>query len=153
LSTLPGSREPKETAEREARVMSLVARGITNSVEIARETGLTRGEVELILTLHNLHIAPGREGFAPAYTISTPPPERQPDALDTTWAPSSSAEAAPRPEQPEPEPVSINPDDRYAPIYALIAAGITDSVEIARRTGLGRGEVELHMGLHARKVL
>ena len=46
--------------------MSLVARGITNSVEIVRQTGLTRGEVELILTLHNLHIAPGPPVMPPS---------------------------------------------------------------------------------------
>lgn len=115
--------------------MSLVARGVTNSVDIVRQTGLTRGEVELILTLHNLHIAPSVEP-SPLAAPAPPPPaepvETQPPAADN---------------------VPINPDDRYAAIYALIASGVTDSVEIARRTGLGRGEVELHMGLHARNVL
>lgn len=134
LSAPTGERDATEAAEREARVMSLVARGMTNSVEIARQTGLTRGEVELILTLHNLHIAPGSRTVAePAR--ATPAPEA----------------AAAR--KVSPDDIVVNPDDRYAAIYALIAAGVTDSVEIARRTGLGRGEVELHMGLHARNVL
>ncbi len=55
----------------------------------------------------------------------------------------------------EPGAVPAEPpeDSRYAAIYALVASGVTDSIEIARRTGLGRGEVELHMGLHARNVL
>jgi hypothetical protein len=128
--------------------MSLVARGVTNSVEIVRQTGLTRGEVELILTLHNLHIAPGPP--TPAPTVA-PEPAPEPVAaaaqstVDPGIRPMSTPAAAPS--------APATQDDRYAAIYALIAAGITDSVEIARRTGLGRGEVELHMGLHARNVL
>ena len=44
-------------------------------------------------------------------------------------------------------------DDRYAAIYAMLASGVTNSTEIARRTGMGRGEVELILGLRARNVL
>lgn len=146
-----GGRDPKETAEREARVMSLVARGITNSVDIVRQTGLTRGEVELILTLHNLHIAPGPPVPPPS---AIPEPEPEPVAAGAQAAAPVDAGirplSAPVTSTSAPAP---GQDDRYAAIYALIAAGITDSVEIARRTGLGRGEVELHMGLHARNVL
>ena len=43
-------------------------------------------------------------------------------------------------------------DDRYAPALALAAAGVADPVEIARRTGLGRGEVELLLNLRARRA-
>ena len=43
-------------------------------------------------------------------------------------------------------------DDRYAPALALAAAGVTDLTEIARRTGLGRGEVELLLTLRARRA-
>ena len=155
----PGGRDPRDTAEREARVMSLVARGVTNSVDIVRQTGLTRGEVELILTLHNLHIAPG----PPVPPPSAAEPAFEPIAPVLAEVPVTVA-SAPAPVEPGIRPMAApaatqsvpppsNPDDRYAAIYALIAAGITDSVEIARRTGLGRGEVELHMGLHARNVL
>ena len=42
------------------------------------------------------------------------------------------------------------PDPRYAPVYALLDAGIFDPVEIARRTGLGRGEVDLLLSLRDR---
>lgn len=42
-------------------------------------------------------------------------------------------------------------DGRYAPVYALAEAGETDLSEIARRTGLGRGEVELVLALRARR--
>ena len=146
-----GGRDPKDTAEREARVMSLVARGITNSVDIVRQTGLTRGEVELILTLHNLHIAPG-----PPVTPPSSIPEPEPEPVVAVAQATAPAEAGIRPLSAPAASTSApagGQDDRYAAIYALIAAGITDSVEIARRTGLGRGEVELHMGLHARNVL
>ena len=52
------------------------------------------------------------------------------------------------------EPVSAEPlpDPRYEPVYALLASGITDPVEIARRTGLGRGEVELILSLRDRRT-
>ena len=145
--------------------MSLVARGVTNSVDIVRQTGLTRGEVELILTLHNLHIAPGPplQPVAAAVPVE-PAPAVAPNAgavekesVEAGYKPmavmagSNPPAAATASAAPSPPPNT--PDDRYAAIYALIAAGVTDSVEIARRTGLGRGEVELHMGLHARNVL
>lgn len=118
-----------ELDDRGSRVLNLVASGTTDSVQIARETGLTRGEVELILILHNHYLSPdGDPGQAAGAAAS------ELDASD---------ELAP----------AIGVDDRYKAIYALVASGVTDSVEIARRTGLGRGEVELHLGLHARNVL
>lgn len=43
-------------------------------------------------------------------------------------------------------------EDRYAPALALAAAGVTDPTEIARRTGLGRGEIELLLNLRARRT-
>ena len=45
------------------------------------------------------------------------------------------------------------PETRYAPVYALLASGLFDPVEIARRTGLGRGEVDLILSLRDRQVL
>ncbi len=44
-------------------------------------------------------------------------------------------------------------DAHYASLYALADAGITDPEEIARRTGLTRGEIELALGLRARRML
>ena len=44
------------------------------------------------------------------------------------------------------------PDPRYEPVYALLASGIADPVEIARRTGLGRGEVDLILSLRDRRA-
>lgn len=64
------------------------------------------------------------------------------------------------PPAPEPPPVEEPPyfeaeqaahEERYAPVYALTEAGVTDIAEIVRRTGLGHGEVELILGLHARQ--
>ncbi len=45
------------------------------------------------------------------------------------------------------------PDPRYEPVYALLASGVADPVEIARRTGLGRGEVNLILSLRDRRAL
>jgi hypothetical protein len=128
---------------------SSVSAGVRNSVEIARRTGLPRGEVELILNLQKVDTAPS----------SRPGPEEDPAAPSKPLAVAgdmpllddsdSVADLVPRVVN-EAVPVL---DDRYAAIYAVVAAGITNTVEIARRTGLGRGEVELHMGLHARNVL
>jgi len=45
------------------------------------------------------------------------------------------------------------PETRYAPVYALLALGLSDPAEIARQTGLGRGEVDLILSLRDRRVL
>ena len=57
--------------------------------------------------------------------------------------------AAPEPTHP-PEP---EPDPRYGPVYALLEAGLSDPVEIARQTGFGRGEVDLILSLRGRRAL
>lgn len=44
-------------------------------------------------------------------------------------------------------------DPRQAALDALLEAGITDPAEIVRRTGLGRGEVDLILSLRARRAL
>ena len=52
-----------------------------------------------------------------------------------------------------PKPVNPpEPDPRYQPVYALLASGISDPVEIARQTGLGRGEVDLILSLRGRRA-
>lgn len=43
-------------------------------------------------------------------------------------------------------------EERYAPAYALADSGVSDAGEIARRTGLGQGEVELILGLRDRSA-
>lgn len=50
---------------------------------------------------------------------------------------------------PRPAPEA---DPRHQPVFALLAQGVTDPVEIARQTGLGRGEVDLILSLHARRA-
>ena len=45
------------------------------------------------------------------------------------------------------------PDARYAPIYALLDAGVSDPQEITRRVGLSRGEVDLILSLRERRAL
>ena len=49
-------------------------------------------------------------------------------------------------------PADPLPDPRHEPVYALLASGVTDPVEIARRTGLGRGEVDLILSLRDRRA-
>lgn len=51
------------------------------------------------------------------------------------------------------EAAEPSPDPRYEPVYALLASGLADPVEIARRTGLGRGEVDLILSLRGRRAL
>ncbi|MDQ2688184.1 MAG: hypothetical protein M3Y28_09990 [Armatimonadota bacterium] len=53
---------------------------------------------------------------------------------------------------PMPDTQQMEHDERYAPAYALADSGVTDAGEIARRTGLGQGEVELILGLRARSA-
>lgn len=49
-------------------------------------------------------------------------------------------------------PADPLPDPRYAPVYALLASGVSDPIEIARQTGLGRGEVDLILSLRDRRA-
>lgn len=44
-------------------------------------------------------------------------------------------------------------DPRHVALNMLLEDGITDPSEIARRTGLGRGEVDLILSLRARRAL
>ena len=48
---------------------------------------------------------------------------------------------------------TVPPNAQYAPVYALLDEGVSEASEIARRTGLSRGEVDLILGLRARQVL
>ena len=49
----------------------------------------------------------------------------------------------------EPEPESAS----HTALYTLLDEGVTDPAEIVRRTGLGRGEVDLILSLRARRAL
>ena len=53
---------------------------------------------------------------------------------------------------PDPKPVETEPErkDPYARVYELIDSGITDRVEIARRTGFGLSEIELVLTMRPR---
>lgn len=78
---------------------------------------------------------------------------RRLDAVEST---ALSEAFVPPAAQPTPDllpPASPLPDPRYAPVYALLASGVADPVEIARRTGLGRGEVDLILSLRDRRAL
>lgn len=56
--------------------------------------------------------------------------------------------------RPQPESLAASvPNAQYAPVYALMDAGVTDAHEVARRTGLSLGEVDLILGLRARQIL
>ncbi|MCW3059802.1 MAG: hypothetical protein JWQ02_1623 [Capsulimonas sp.] len=130
-----------EAERRAALVRAQLAIGVIDPIEIVRRTGLPRGEVELLIGLRSLRIEPSApiEALAPA-------------AVSEAAAIPKSPTEAPEPVAPEAPPAPLE-NDRYAAIYAMLASGVTDSTEIARRTGMGRGEVELILGLRARNVL
>ena len=53
-----------------------------------------------------------------------------------------------------PPPLPLMPEEaRYQPVFALADAGQADPAEIARQTGLPRGEVELVLSLRARRTV
>ncbi len=53
-----------------------------------------------------------------------------------------------------PPPLHLAPEEaRYQPIHALADAGEADAGEIARQTGLPRGEIELVLSLRARRTV
>lgn len=51
------------------------------------------------------------------------------------------------------EKEDLSVDERYRPILRMIAEGVTNPSEIARRTGLGRGEIELFLTLRERNAI
>jgi hypothetical protein len=57
------------------------------------------------------------------------------------------------PSVPRASAATVAPNAQYAPVYALLDEGVSEASEIARRTGLSRGEVDLILGLRARQVL
>lgn len=61
--------------------------------------------------------------------------------------------AAPQWESAAPQDETPPEDPRYAPLYALWEQGVTDPAELVRRTGLGRGEVDLILSLRGRRAL
>ncbi len=67
-------------------------------------------------------------------------------AQNAYFAPPQAAYFAPPPDDSPTDP-------RHASAYALVDAGTTDPVEIARQTGLGRGEVDLILSLRARRAI
>ena len=78
--------------------------------------------------------------------LTEAPAERGGDLL-------AAAPSAPAPSAPVTAPrLAPEADPRHQPVFALLAEGVTDPAEIARRTGLGRGEVDLILSLHARRA-
>jgi len=73
-------------------------------------------------------------------------------AQPTSFRPAAAA-AVPEPQAQEERPAQLEPDPRYAPVYALLAAGVSDPAEIARQTKLSRGEVDLILSLRGRRAL
>ena len=72
--------------------------------------------------------------------LSQAPAERGGNLLAAPLAPVT----VPRP--------ALEADPRHQPVFALLAEGVSDPAEIARQTGLGRGEVDLILSLHARRA-
>ena len=76
--------------------------------------------------------------------LSPSPAERGGDLLAAAPFAPAVPLIAPRP--------ALEADPRHQPVFALLAEGVTDPAEIARQTGLGRGEVDLILSLHARRA-
>lgn len=84
------------------------------------------------------------EPAATALLIAEPPAAPALPAADPP-----SAQALPA----APPPSYLTPEEaRYRPVYALADAGETDPAEIARQTGLPRGEVDLVLSLRTRRL-
>ena len=85
-------------------------------------------------------------------------PVNNPPRLSETAAERGGDLLAARPAAVLPPPPAADPrpapeaDPRHKPVFALLKEGVTDPAEIARRTGLGRGEVDLILSLHARRA-
>ena len=119
---------------------------------------------ELCATLETLVTSLAQRVDAVEAAVSKNGPAAEPAPSRPAAEPAPSRPAAePAPSRPAAEPAPSRPaendailhaepapDPRYAPVYALLDAGIFDPVEIARRTGLGRGEVELLLSLRGR---
>ncbi len=79
--------------------------------------------------------------------------DRRLDAVERHQAAASLPAASQPTLQPTPEPAPLpKADQRHGALDALLAAGVTDPTEIARQTGLGRGEVDLILSLRRRQL-
>ncbi len=81
---------------------------------------------------------------------TAPPGSLGPGTLFDTGVVSDTAPAPALRLPPGPEPVASEADQAVA---ALLASGVTDPAEIARRAALSRGEVDLILSLRARQAL
>lgn len=93
---------------------------------------------------------------APGEAAQTRFPVLSPAALGPAAAAVPERQPEERPAEPDPrdlpDPQHL-PDPRYVQVYALLDSGVSDPVEVARQTGLGRGEVELILSLRGRRAL
>jgi len=92
----------------------------------------------------------------PLFT-STPEPPVVPDLPTMPLPPAPdlpTMQLPPAPRPVSPPPSHLAPEEaRYLPVFALADAGETDAGEIARQTGLPRGEIELVLSLRARRTI
>ena len=140
--------EPADTAELEqlcatleTLVTNLARRLDTVERQIAAPSPAPEPAVwdaaEAPAEIRQLEIKPVQKEYAEMETLEAAPPSFGPRGhLD----------------QKEPTPAEPEPDPRLAPVYALLEAGVFDPVEIARQTGLGRGEVDLILSLRDRRA-
>jgi hypothetical protein len=70
-----------------------------------------------------------------------------------TLSPTVSPWNVPLPQAETPEEETPDEDPRHSTLHLLWEQGVTDPVELARRTGLGRGEVDLLLSLRGRRAL
>lgn len=89
--------------------------------------------------------------YSPAPTPPALPEQGKEEGGAINHAPTPLVTAGPP--APPPSTVSGTGSASHAALYALLDEGVTDPAEIARRTGLGRGEVDLILSLRARRAL
>ena len=70
-----------------------------------------------------------------------------------TLSPTVSPWNVPLPQAEVPKEETSEEDPRHITLHLLWEQGVTDPVELARRTGLGRGEVDLLLSLRGRRAL
>lgn len=126
---------------------------------IVAEQRIVETEARLLMAEHHVRETLQRASASPAAPMGVLPP------LSAEPAPAPMPNGALPPpavleEVAPPAPVFVPPpaahlspaEAHYAPIHALADAGETDAAEIARQTGISRGEVDLVLSLRGRRM-
>ncbi len=126
---------------------------------IVAEQRIVETEARLLMAEHHVRETLQRASALPAAPASIAPPVPAAPVAPVPPASAAPVPASPREDAPgagvslPPTPPAPSPAEaHYAPIHALADAGETDAAEIARRTGISRGEVDLVLSLRGRRM-